>query len=102
MINKFATYLSISAFALIGAVAQANVFDGSEGQHGVSDRAIMNSIDQTPSVFGCEVDSRESVRQGEMPDIFAGHFDILNDGFENDSCPVPIPSPDQFRTMAGR
>jgi hypothetical protein len=108
MITKFATIISITAFAFIGAVAQAKVYDASEVQHGVSDQMLMHSIDQTPSPFSCDVGSflhpaGSSVvphNRGNVSDIFAGNFDILNDNPVTDSCAVPIPSPEQFRNTA--
>lgn len=110
MITKIATFISITAFALIGAAAQAKVYDASEGRNGVSDQMLLQSIDQTHSLFGCDVgsfsrqvrSSADPVDLGNMPDVFAGNFDILNDNPVTDSCAVPIPDPDQFRNVAAR
>ena len=114
MITKITTLISITAFALIGSVAQAKVYEASDGQNGVSEQILQHSIDQTPSLFGCDDGSIDfSVRSsaesalssalsGNGPDIFASHFDILDDNLVADSCAVPIPSPEQFRNVAMR
>lgn len=110
MITKIATFISITAFAFIGAVAQAKVYEGSDGQNGVSDQMLLHSIDQTPSLFSCDVGSLTyparspagSALEGNAPDIFAGNFNILDDNLMVDSCPVPAPTPEQFRNVAMR
>jgi hypothetical protein len=110
MFTKITTFISITAFALIGSVAQAKVYDASGGQNGVSNQMLLHSIDQTPSLFGCDVgsinfpvrSSADSAHDGNGPDIFASDFNILGDNLVADSCAVPIPSPEPFRNVAMR
>ena len=110
MITKFATVTSIIAFAFTGAVAQAKVYDASESEIGVTEQMLLQSIDQAPALFGCEIgsvdrparSSADQAHKGKMPDIFAGNYDILNSSAETDACPVPMPSPDQYRNFAAR
>jgi hypothetical protein len=112
MFTKFTTFIFITAFALSGSVAHAKVYDASGGQNGVSDQMLLHSIDQTPSLFGCDVGSinfpthfsADSAHDGNGPDIFASDFNILDDNLVADSCavPIPIPSPELFRNVAMR
>ena len=108
MITKIAIFVSVTAFALFGAIAQAKVFDPSESQRDVYEQIRPLFIDQTPFLFGCEVGSYEDPardsaipsHQESMPDIFAGNSNILDDQFSGDTCEVPILSPEQFRNYA--
>jgi len=112
MFTKIATLITITAFALIGSVAHAKVYDVSEGQNGGSDQMLLHSIDQTPSLYGCEVgsinfpvpSSADSAHDGNGPDIFASDFNILDDNLVADSCAVPMPnlSPEPFGNVAMR
>ena len=112
MFTKFTTIIFITAFALIGSVAQAKVYDASVGQNGVSDQILLHSIDQTLSLFGCDVgsidfpvrSSADSAHDGNGPDIFASDFNILDDNLVADSCAVPMPnlSPEPFGNVAMR
>jgi len=112
MFTKFATFITITAFALIGSVAQAKVSDVSGGQSGGSDQMLLHSIDQMPSLFGCDVgsinfpvrSSADSAHNENGPDIFASNLDILDDNLVADSCAVPTPnlSPEPFGNVAMR
>lgn len=112
MFTKFATFIFITAFALIGSVGHAKVYEASGGQNSVSNQLLLHSIDQTPSLFGCEVASinfparfsADSAHDGNGPGIFASDFNILDDNLVADSCavPIPIPSPELFRNVAMR
>ena len=116
MFTKIATLITISAFALIGSVAHAKVYDVSGAQNGGSDQMLLHSIDQTPSLFGCEVGSinfpvrssadsaHNSAISGNGPDIFSSDFNILDDKLVADTCAVPIPnlSPEPIGNVAMR
>ena len=110
MITKFATVISITAFAFLGAVAQAKVYDASESPIGVTDQMLLQSIDQTPALFGCDLgsfdrptgSSADRAHQEKVPDIFVGNYDILSSNSEADACPVPMPSSDPFGNLAAR
>jgi hypothetical protein len=110
MTIKIATFISITAFALFGAIAQGKVFDPSKGQHDFSDHILPHLIDQTPYLYGCEVDpyadsarsSADPSHQGSAANIFTDNFDILDENLVADSCAVPIPRLDPFRNVARR
>jgi len=112
MFTKFTTFVFITAFALIGSVAQAKVYEASGGQNGVSEQMLLHSIDQTPSLFGCDVGSInfparslvDSAHDGSGSDIFASDFSFQADSLVADSCavPVPTPSPELFRNVTMR
>ena len=112
MFTKISTLITVTAFALIGSEAYAKVYDVSGAQNGGSDQMLQRSIDQTPSLFGCDVgsinfpvrSSSDSAHKGNGPDIFLSNFNILDDNIVADSCAVPIPnlSPEPIGNVAMR
>ena len=110
MTTKIATFISISAFAFFASVAQAKVFDLSEGQRDFYDQNIPHLIDQAPYLFRCDIDSyadparssAKPLQDRSVPDIFAGGSSILDENLAAESCAVPVPGPDPFGNVARR
>jgi len=110
MVTKFATFLTVTAIALIGVTAEANVPDSLDGQNRLSDSVPQYLINQIHSHDQCDASwlsgpvfpSVNSPHEKSVRDLFVGNFSALDGVQAADSCKVPVPGPDPFENVAMR